>query len=183
MARREKKKVELVDGNLRLEIKQPETLLKVASGNGKTDGVESQYMTYTAITCDPDDFTACGYKVRQIRDRDPVQKFERRSTELFICMTMCSPLYTPGFSARDFDLRSFAFTDNEDEKLFVRTFTSVVKVCFFNGVPPSHQANTDHHKTTSTEYSTPSSAKQIQNVGSRLLEEVRSLLNDPHTSA
>ncbi|KAG5643749.1 hypothetical protein DXG03_009683 [Asterophora parasitica] len=57
----------------------------------------SKYMRYSAVTCEPDDFAASGFSLRQVE--------MKRTTELFIAITMY----------------------NEDEELFSRTLNGVLK--------------------------------------------------------
>lgn len=91
-----KKEVRLINGELILECKIPTILHSFLP---RRDEIEFTHMRYTAVTCDPDDFTLKGYKLRQnigstIRD-----------TELFICVTMY----------------------NEDEIDFTRTMHGVMR--------------------------------------------------------
>lgn len=65
----------------------------------RKDEREFKFMRYTAATCDPNDFKAEGYTLR------PVMYEPARKTELFIVMTMY----------------------NEDEELFSRTYSGVMK--------------------------------------------------------
>ncbi|KAF9055943.1 chitin synthase 2 [Panaeolus papilionaceus] len=92
MKRRSIKQVQLVNGNLVLDMPVPTHIVP----SGKTDE-EFTKMRYTAATCDPDDFMASRYSLRQY--------LSGRQTELFIVMTMY----------------------NEDEVLFVRTMNAVIK--------------------------------------------------------
>lgn len=89
MKRRSIKQVQLVNGNLVLDMPVPTHIVP----SGKTDE-EFTKMRYTAATCDPDDFMASRYSLRQY--------LSGRQTELFIVMTMY----------------------NEDEVLFVRTMNA-----------------------------------------------------------
>ncbi|KAL1923589.1 uncharacterized protein VTP21DRAFT_8569 [Calcarisporiella thermophila] len=86
--------VELVQGNLVLDCPVPEKVLRNVR---YTQGEEFQYMRYTAVTCDPDDFINERYTLRPY--------LYRRKTEIFIVMTMY----------------------NEDEELFLKTMNSVIK--------------------------------------------------------
>ncbi|GAA5840244.1 hypothetical protein JCM5353_007839 [Sporobolomyces roseus] len=96
MKRREKKKVELREGHLVLDLPVARSLAQLGNQAGGIEG-ESGKLRYTAVTDDPDDFTRQRYKLRQT--------LSGRQTELFICCTMY----------------------NEDEILFTRTFTSIIK--------------------------------------------------------
>ncbi|GAA6029629.1 hypothetical protein JCM8097_000971 [Rhodosporidiobolus ruineniae] len=97
MKRREKKQVQLTDGHLILDLKVPRSIQQLSVYRGEDMRKESGFLRYTAITNDPDDFTRKRYKLRQT--------LFGRQTELMIVATMY----------------------NEDEKLFARTFTSIVK--------------------------------------------------------
>ncbi|KAK4055626.1 hypothetical protein OIV83_000172 [Microbotryomycetes sp. JL201] len=105
LARREQKRVQLTDGHLVLDLDVPKSLKQHISyrgddlreESGKLRYFNSSCRPYTAVTDDPDDFTRQGYRLRQVR--------KGRQTELFICMTMY----------------------NEDEHLFVKTMTAVIK--------------------------------------------------------
>ena len=74
-----KKEVRLINGELVLECKIPSIL---DSFLPRRDEIEFTHMRYTAVTCDPDDFTLKGYKLRQNIGST------MRETELFICITM-----------------------------------------------------------------------------------------------
>ncbi|PKY05611.1 chitin synthase A [Aspergillus campestris IBT 28561] len=74
-----KKEVQLVNGELILECKIPTILHSFLP---RRDDREFTHMRYTAVTCDPDDFTQRGYKLRQQIGTTT------RETELFICVTM-----------------------------------------------------------------------------------------------
>ncbi|KAF8858528.1 putative chitin synthase [Acephala macrosclerotiorum] len=74
-----KKEVKLINGELILECKIPTILYSFLP---RRDQVEFTHMRYTAVTCDPDDFVAKGYKLRQNIGTTA------RETELFICITM-----------------------------------------------------------------------------------------------
>ncbi|KAK4232228.1 hypothetical protein QBC38DRAFT_90240 [Podospora fimiseda] len=91
-----KKEVQLINGELVLECKIPTILYSFLP---RRDAIEFTHMRYTAVTCDPDDFTTRGYKLRQNIGKTT------RETELFICITMY----------------------NEDEYGFTRTMYAVMK--------------------------------------------------------
>ncbi|KAL8733286.1 MAG: hypothetical protein Q9181_003642 [Wetmoreana brouardii] len=74
-----KKEVRLINGELILECKIPTILYSFLP---RRDEIEFTHMRYTAVTCDPDDFTLRGYKLRQNIGNTA------RDTELFICITM-----------------------------------------------------------------------------------------------
>ncbi|KAL8947796.1 MAG: hypothetical protein Q9222_005966 [Ikaeria aurantiellina] len=74
-----KKEVRLINGELILECKIPTILYSFLP---RRDEIEFTHMRYTAVTCDPDDFTLRGYKLRQNIGSTA------RDTELFICITM-----------------------------------------------------------------------------------------------
>ncbi|GAA6062795.1 hypothetical protein JCM10212_002164 [Sporobolomyces blumeae] len=98
MKRREKKQVRLTEGHLVLDLPVARSLAQLGSNfEGEDLGHECGKLRYTAVTDDPDDFTRSKYRLRQT--------LAQRPTELFICCTMY----------------------NEDEVLFTRTFTSVIK--------------------------------------------------------
>lgn len=92
MKRRSVKKVQLFQGNLVLDVDVPSSVVPA----GKHNVEEFSKMRYTAATCDPDDFMASRYSLRQY--------LWGRQTELFIVMTMY----------------------NEDEVLFVKTMNACV---------------------------------------------------------
>lgn len=71
------KRVELYQGNLVLDCAVPDKLLQMCAN--KTDR-EMTHMRYTAATCDPNDFKAQRYTLRQL--------LYPRRTELFICITL-----------------------------------------------------------------------------------------------
>ncbi|KIY46301.1 chitin synthase [Fistulina hepatica ATCC 64428] len=74
--RRAVKQVELVHGNLVLDMQVPSHIVPA-----NKEGVEEfTHMRYTAATCDPDDFLRSRYSLRQY--------LWGRQTELFIVMTM-----------------------------------------------------------------------------------------------
>ena len=91
-----KKEVRLINGELILECKIPTILYSFLP---RRDEIEFTHMRYTAVTCDPDDFTLKGYKLRQNIGSTT------RDTELFICVTMY----------------------NEDEIDFTRTMHGVMR--------------------------------------------------------
>lgn len=76
MKRRSVKQVQLVRGNLVLDVPVPTHIVPA----GKNDVEEFSKMRYTAATCDPDDFMSTRYSLRQY--------LWGRETELFIVMTM-----------------------------------------------------------------------------------------------
>ncbi|EUC63124.1 class II chitin synthase, partial [Rhizoctonia solani AG-3 Rhs1AP] len=90
------KKVPLYHGNFVLDTPVPSKLLDMCALKNER---EFTHMRYTAATCDPNDFLAKKYTLRQ-RLYDPP-----RRTELFIVMTMY----------------------NEDEQLFTRTMHGVMQ--------------------------------------------------------
>ncbi|KAF9102390.1 Chitin synthase, class 1 [Mortierella sp. AM989] len=89
-----KKNVELTNGNLILDCPVPTHYLK---NQKQQEGDEWQYMRYSAVTCDPDDFKNEGYTLRPA--------MWNRETELFIVVTMY----------------------NEDEILFAETMHGIIK--------------------------------------------------------
>ncbi|PYH97439.1 chitin synthase A [Aspergillus ellipticus CBS 707.79] len=91
-----RKEVQLVNGDLILECKIPTILYSFLP---RRDDREFTHMRYTAVTCDPDDFTQKGYKLRQQIGNTT------RETELFICVTMY----------------------NEDEVGFTRTMHGIMR--------------------------------------------------------
>lgn len=96
MKRRSVKQVQLFRGNLVLDVPVPTHIVPA----GKTDE-EFNKMRYTAATCDPDEFMASRYSLRQF--------LWGRQTELFIVMTMY----------------------NEDEVLFAKTMNAYVSHLLF----------------------------------------------------
>ncbi|KAF9892337.1 Chitin synthase, class 2 [Aspergillus nanangensis] len=90
------KEVQLINGELILECKIPTILHSFLP---RRDDREFTHMRYTAVTCDPDDFAARGYKLRQQIGTT------MRETELFICVTMY----------------------NEDEICFTRTMHGIMR--------------------------------------------------------
>ncbi|CEQ40468.1 SPOSA6832_02098 [Sporobolomyces salmonicolor] len=116
MKRREKKRVELQDGHLVLDLPVARSLTQLSSFKGEDLREESGKLRYTAVTDEPDDFTRKRYRLRQ--------SLYGRQTELFICCTI------PFSSHRGLTpIWGFFFFEryNEDDALFVRTFTSVIK--------------------------------------------------------
>ncbi|KAL8278351.1 hypothetical protein RQP46_009243 [Phenoliferia psychrophenolica] len=97
MNRRSVRQIELTDGHLVLEVPVPRSILQYNKYKGEDLSLESGKMRYTAVTDDPDDFTRCRYRLRQT--------LYGRKTEMVMILTMY----------------------NEDEELFCRTFTSVIK--------------------------------------------------------
>lgn len=95
-AQMSKKEVQLINGELILECKIPTILHSFLP---RRDDREFTHMRYTAVTCDPDDFSQRGYKLRQQIGST------MRETELFICVTMY----------------------NEDETHFTRTFHGIMR--------------------------------------------------------
>lgn len=89
-----KKNVQLTDGNLVLMSPVPTHYLQHQK---QQDGEEWEFMRYTAVTCDPDDFKNENYTLRPA--------MWHRETELFIVVTMY----------------------NEDEILFAETMHAVIK--------------------------------------------------------
>ncbi|KAG0053772.1 Chitin synthase, class 1 [Gryganskiella cystojenkinii] len=89
-----KKNVQLTDGNLVLMSPVPTHYLKHQK---QQDGEEWEFMRYTAVTCDPDDFKNENYTLRPA--------MWHRETELFIVVTMY----------------------NEDEMLFAETMHAIIK--------------------------------------------------------
>jgi chitin synthase len=90
------KKIQLYNGNLVLDCLVPTKLLDMCAMRNER---EFTHMRYTAATCDPNNFKAEGYALRQVLYEPP------RKTELFIVMTMY----------------------NEDEELFARTMSGVMR--------------------------------------------------------
>jgi chitin synthase len=76
MRRRSVRQVELVNGNLVLDVAVPSHIVP----GDKKNLDEMTTMRYTAATCDPDDFMKCKYSLRPY--------LYGRQTELFIVMTM-----------------------------------------------------------------------------------------------
>jgi chitin synthase len=90
MKRRSVRQVELFRGNLVIDVPVPSHIVPSARQGEE----EMTKMRYTAATCDPDDFMATRYSLRQY--------LWNRQTELFIVMTMY----------------------NEDEILFCKTMNA-----------------------------------------------------------
>ncbi|KAG0018590.1 Chitin synthase, class 1 [Entomortierella chlamydospora] len=88
------KNVELTNGNLILDCPVPTHYLK---NQRRQEGDEWQYMRYSAVTCDPNDFKNEGYTLRPA--------MWNRETELFIVVTMY----------------------NENEILFAETMHGIIK--------------------------------------------------------
>lgn len=78
-AQMSKKQVKLINGELVLECRIPTTLYQFIA---RRDSQEFTHLRYTAVTCDPDEFTMRGYKLRQQMWSPP------RETEILICITM-----------------------------------------------------------------------------------------------
>lgn len=76
MKRRSMKQVELVNGNLVLDVQVPSHI----NPNGASGPEEMSKMRYTAATCDPDQFMRAKYTLRPY--------LYGRHTELFIVLTM-----------------------------------------------------------------------------------------------
>lgn len=70
-----KKRVQLTNGNLVVDLNVPPKLILPRRGEPETTRTR-----YTAVTCDPDDFEKKGFFLRQNENG--------RKTELFICITM-----------------------------------------------------------------------------------------------
>ncbi|PFH49780.1 glycosyltransferase family 2 protein [Amanita thiersii Skay4041] len=70
-----KKRVQLTNGNLVVDLNVPPKLILPRRGDPET-----MKTRYTAVTCDPDDFERRGFFLRQNENG--------RKTELFICITM-----------------------------------------------------------------------------------------------
>lgn len=83
------------EGNLVIDLPAPRQLMSLAKYTEPPE--EFCYTRYTAVTCDPDEFVARGYRLK-------VQEMGRKA-ELLIALTMY----------------------NEDENLFLRSMTSVLK--------------------------------------------------------
>lgn len=90
------KRVQLFQGHLVLDVDVPSKLLEKCAIK---EGNEFTKMRYTAVTCDPDDFVADRYTLRQRLYNPP------RHTELFIVVTMY----------------------NEDDVLFARTMYGIMQ--------------------------------------------------------
>ena len=74
--RHKKRRVQLTNGNLVMDLPVPPKLILPLRKSDRETG----FTRYTAVTCDPDDFEKCGLFLRQNESN--------RSTELFICVTM-----------------------------------------------------------------------------------------------
>ena len=74
--RHKKRRVQLTNGNLVIDLPVPPKLILPLRKSDRETG----YTRYTAVTCDPDDFEKCGLFLRQNESNRP--------TELFICVTM-----------------------------------------------------------------------------------------------
>ena len=81
--RHKKRRVQLTNGNLVIDLPVPPKLILPLR---KSD-TETGFTRYTAVTCDPDDFEKCGLFLRQNESN--------RSTELFICVTMYNVSLSP----------------------------------------------------------------------------------------
>ena len=83
--RHKKRRVHLTNGNLIIDLPVPPKLILPLRKSDRETG----FTKYTAVTCDPDDFEARGFFLRQNESN--------RSTELFICVTMynvCPSVYS-----------------------------------------------------------------------------------------
>lgn len=74
--RHKKRRVQLTNGNLVIDLPVPPKLILPLRKSDRETG----FTRYTAVTCDPDDFEKSGLFLRQNESN--------RSTELFICVTM-----------------------------------------------------------------------------------------------
>ena len=74
--RHKKRRVQLTNGNLIIDLPVPSKLILPLRKSDKETG----FARYTAVTCDPDDFEQRGFFLRQNESN--------RATELFICVTM-----------------------------------------------------------------------------------------------
>ena len=74
--RHKKRRVQLTNGNLVMDLPVPPKLILPLRKSDRETG----FTRYTAVTCDPDDFEKCGLFLRQNESNRP--------TELFICVTM-----------------------------------------------------------------------------------------------
>lgn len=104
-----KKRVQLTRGNLVIDLPVPPNLVLPRTGDR-----EMMQTRYTAVTCNPDEFSAQGFSLRQVE--------MHRTTELFIVITMFNVritfVYCAGFSSLEYQ---------EDEILFCRTMYGVMK--------------------------------------------------------
>nr|ODN91689.1 chitin synthase [Cryptococcus depauperatus CBS 7855] len=96
LERRVVKQIPLHNGNLVMDVPVPKGVIPSTKGLGVMDG-EMDSMRYSAATCDPDEFMARKFNLRQY--------LYGRKTELFIVMTMY----------------------NENSELLLRTLNSVIK--------------------------------------------------------
>ena len=74
--RHKKRRVQLTNGNLVMDLPVPPKLILPLRKSDRETG----FAKYTAVTCDPDDFEKRGFFLRQNESNRP--------TELFICVTM-----------------------------------------------------------------------------------------------
>ena len=74
--RNKKRRVQLTNGNLIIDLPVPPKLILPLRKSDRETG----FARYTAVTCDPDDFESRGFFLRQNESNRP--------TELFICVTM-----------------------------------------------------------------------------------------------
>jgi chitin synthase len=74
--RHKKRRVQLTNGNLRIDLPVPSKLILPLRKSDEETG----FTRYTAVTCDPDEFEKSGFFLRQNE--------QNRPTELFICVTM-----------------------------------------------------------------------------------------------
>lgn len=79
--RHKKRRVQLTNGNLLINLDVPPKLILPLRKSDR----ETSSTRYTAITCDPDDFEKSGFFLRQNE--------RHRSTELFICVTVESLIH------------------------------------------------------------------------------------------
>ena len=96
--RREVKQIQLTDGNLVLDLPVPRSILRFSSFKGDDIGTESGHLRYTAVTCDPDDFTRQKYRLRTTNSG--------RQTELAIFLTMYNEVCPASRSSYFSDLTS-----------------------------------------------------------------------------
>lgn len=80
-----KKRVQLTNGNLRVDLPIPPRLVLPFRREPET-----MAMRYTAVTCDPDDFQRKGYTLRQLE--------YKRKTEIFIVITMYNVSHSYSFT-------------------------------------------------------------------------------------
>ena len=81
-----KKRVQLTNGNLVLDLSVPPKLVLPRKGDAETLKTR-----YTAVTCDPDEFEKKGFFLRQNE--------MKRTTELFIVITMYNVSLSPRLPA------------------------------------------------------------------------------------